>query len=292
MISFNLFSLSLLAGALAAFNPCGFVLLPAYLTSLIVSEDTEENKALIYLRAVRFSLGMTTGFIAVFGTFALVIAPVAGSVEKYLPIITIAVGAALLVLAVSLLLEKNLFLKKLANPNIAPNKNWGSQVGYGITFALVSLSCTIGPFLAITAAAISAKSFLRVISLFVSYSLGMGVIVLTLAFAVAAAKSKLIGRIRRSQRLISKLSGIFLLIVGGYEMWYGYFEIQTLKGQASSDPAIRFASALQSRLTQFVASLGTPFLLSLIILMAGILALRGRRSQRHERVSSTNSGAK
>ena len=281
MISFNLFSLALLAGALAAFNPCGFVLLPAYLTSLILNGDVGERKASTFFRATRFSLGMTVGFIGVFGGFALLVAPIAGSLEKFLPIITIIVGIALLILAIPLILGKTIFFKKLANPNIAPKKNWLSQVGYGLTFALVSLSCTVGPFLAISAAAISTKSPLKIISIFITYALGMGIIVLTLAIFVATAETRIFAIIRSSQRLIGRLSGVFLLVVAAYEIWYGYYEVRILSGQTSSDPVITFVSGIQSRITQLVAGLGVPFLASLLLLLTltGILRkYRGRRA--------------
>jgi cytochrome c-type biogenesis protein len=272
MISFNLFSLSLLAGALAAFNPCGFVLLPAYLTSLVLSGDEGERKSSMYLRAIRFSLGMTVGFIGVFGGFALVVAPIAGSLEKFLPIITIIVGVALLSLAIPLILGKTIFFRKLSNPNIAPKKNWLSQVGYGVTFALVSLSCTVGPFLAITAAAIGTKNPFKIISIFITYALGMGIIVLTLSLFVATAETRIFAIIRRSQGLIGRVSGVFLLVVAAYEIWYGYYEIRILSGRAISDPIITFASGIQSRITQIVAGLGVPFLISLLVLLtlAGI----------------------
>ena len=281
MISFNLFSLSLLAGALAAFNPCGFVLLPAYLTSLILSGDLGERKSSMYIRATRFSLGMTVGFIGVFGGFALLVAPIAGSVEKYLPIITIFVGIALVGLAIPLILGKTLFFKKLANPNIAPKKNWLSQVGYGVTFALVSLSCTVGPFLAITAAAIGTKNPIKIISIFITYALGMGIIVLTLALLVATAETRIFAIIRRSQGFISRVSGVFLLAVAAYEVWYGFYEIRILSGRANSDPVITFASGIQSKITQFLAGLGVPFLISLLLLLtlAGIIRkYRNRRT--------------
>ena len=55
-------SLAFLAGVLAAFNPCGFVLLPAYLTSIIVGDDDNQNSWKYNSRAIRFSLGMTIGW--------------------------------------------------------------------------------------------------------------------------------------------------------------------------------------------------------------------------------------
>ncbi len=266
MISPDLFSLALLAGALATFNPCGFVLLPAYLTSLILNGDLGERKASVYLRAIRFSLGMTVGFIGVFGGFALVVAPIAGSVQKFLPIITIIVGIAMLSLAIPLILGKVFFLKKLANPNIAPKKSWLSQVGYGVTFALLSLSCTIGPFLAVTAAAITTKSPVKIFSTFTTYALGMGIIVLTLALAVAAADTRILPILKRSQGLIGRFSGVFLLAVAAYVIWYGYYEIRIFSGQITSDPIITFAIGIQSKITQLLAGLGVPFLISLLLL--------------------------
>ena len=280
MISFNLFSLALLAGALAAFNPCGFVLLPAYLTSLIREENSGQGKVPAYFRATRFSLGMTIGFIGVFGGFALLIAPIAGSVEKYLPIITILVGLALLGLAIPLIIGKTIFFKKLANPNIAPKKSWFSQIGYGVTFALVSLSCTVGPFLAITAAAINTMSFLKIFVIFLTYALGMGVIVLTLALLVATAETKIFLIIRKSQRFIGRVSGVMLLMVAVYEIWYGFYEIRVLNGQISSDPIISFAVGIQSKITGFVANLGVPFLISLLVLLPLIAIFRKIKSWR------------
>ncbi len=270
MISFDLFSLALLAGALATFNPCGFVLLPAYLTSLILNGDLNERKASVYLRAIRFSLGMTVGFIGVFGGFALVVAPIAGSLQKFLPIITIIVGIAMLGLAIPLILGKTFFFKKLANPNIAPKENWLSQVGYGLTFALLSLSCTIGPFLGITAAAITTKSPIKIFSTFTTYALGMGIIVLTLALAVAAADTRILAIIRRSQGLIGRFSGVFLLAVAAYVIWYGYYEIRIFSGQITSDPIITFAIGIQSRITQLISGLGVPFLISLFVLLTAV----------------------
>ena len=38
----TLFSLALVAGMLAAFNPCGFALLPTYLTLFVTSHRTGE----------------------------------------------------------------------------------------------------------------------------------------------------------------------------------------------------------------------------------------------------------
>jgi len=264
-------SLAFLAGVLAAFNPCGFVLLPAYLTTIIVGEDLQVGRWKQNNRALRFSFGMTLGFIAVFGSFALVISSISSSIAKYLPILTVVVGIGLLAIAISLMLGKTLVLRKLANPNIAPTTRWLSQVGYGISFALASLSCTVGPFLAITASAIAQHKLITTFSLFISYALGMGGVVLVLALLVAMAKSGLIKKFKQSQGRISRFSGYFLFVVGLYETWYGWYEIRISRGDNSHDPIISFAISLQSKLIQWLANLGAVTLLVGVVAITGVL---------------------
>jgi len=73
-------ALALLAGAVAAFNPCGFALLPAYLSLLVADGPSGEpppaggHRTLSAVRtALRFTSGMTVGFVAVFGAFGRVV---------------------------------------------------------------------------------------------------------------------------------------------------------------------------------------------------------------------------
>src|SRR4029453_1056911 len=79
---------------LAAANPCGFALLPAYLSLLVVGEDAPGRPAAA-ARALVLTAAMTLGFAVVFGVFGLVISPVAGSVQQHLPWFGVAVGLLL-----------------------------------------------------------------------------------------------------------------------------------------------------------------------------------------------------
>ena len=63
-------------GILAAVNPCGFALLPAYLSLLIIDQDVP-TVGLAVRRALVSTAAMTLGFVAVFAVFGLVIAPLA-----------------------------------------------------------------------------------------------------------------------------------------------------------------------------------------------------------------------
>lgn len=121
---------ALVAGAVAAFNPCGFALLPAYL-GLLVTEEVRGGGPAALRRAVRFAAGMTVGFVVVFGLVAAVLAPLALSIERYLPVITVVMGVALVGLGLWLLAGHRLAIPGLAGRGSAPTASWPSQVGYG-----------------------------------------------------------------------------------------------------------------------------------------------------------------
>lgn len=273
----GLLALALVAGAVAAFNPCGFALLPAYLTVLVAqtsgSHDQTPAVGAAIGRAVRFSMGMTVGFVAVFGLFGLVIAPLALAVERYLPVTSIVVGIALVVLGVWLLLGHSVAIPGLAGRGRGPTGTWLSQVGYGMTFALGSLSCTIAPFLAVTSTALRSGHPLDVFTAFIAYAVGMGTIVLLLAITMATAGAGLVSRIRRSGPFITRLSGALLVLAGLYVTWFGWFELRVLAGDNSSDPVVSAVISVQEHLTRWVAGLGAVNLLVLAGILAAVLTL-------------------
>lgn len=280
-------SLAFLAGVLAAFNPCGFVLLPAYLTSVVAAESDGPSSTWLFIaRALRFSAGMAIGFITVFGGFALFLTSISGAIEKLLPIVTILMGLVIIGLGIALVLNKTILLRKLANPNIAPTNGWLSQIGYGISFALASISCTVGPFLAITASAISKHNLWSIFTLFLSYSLGMAGVVLLLALLVASAQVSAINRLKKSQGRIAQFSGLLLILVGLYEIWYGWYEIRILHDATASDPVITTVIKLQSHVTQWIASIGTTSLVA--VLTVPIIALLFAGVKRRSRKESSS----
>jgi cytochrome c biogenesis protein CcdA len=278
-------ALALVAGAVAAFNPCGFALLPAYLTMLVATPETGGGQAAALVRAARFTTGMTGGFVAVFGAFALVVAPLALSVERWLPVLTVVIGLVLLGLGAWLLSGHALAAPRLRRAGRAPGRTWGSQVGYGTTFALASLSCTLAPFLAVTTSALRGGSLLGVAATFVAYALGMGTVVGVLAVAAATASTTVTTRLRRAVPMVSRLSGGLLVLAGAYVAWYGWFELRVLAGTTVSDPVVSAAINAQSAMVRWVAGLGVGTVLlaasGVVAVVVGGVVMRVRR--RHHR---------
>lgn len=272
----NLPALAFAAGLVAALNPCGFALLPAYL-ALVVRGDRAGGWDVVG-RALVATAAMTLGFLAVFGAFGLLTVTVATRLERYLPYATVVIGIVLVALGVWLLAGRRLAAASFGG-RWAPTARIGSMLGYGVAYACASLGCTIGPFLAVTGAAL--RGGRDALTVYLAYAAGFGLLVGVLAVAVALARSALIDRMRRITRYASRISGALLVAVGLYVGYYGYYEVRLVESDASaSDPVLAAAGRLQGTLAGWVHQYGAwPWLAVLAILLVGAL-LRARRPGR------------
>jgi cytochrome c-type biogenesis protein len=276
-------ALAVTAGMLAAVNPCGFALLPAYL-SLLVAGNDQPGRAGAIRRAVIAAAAMTIGFVALFGLFGLVLAPVAGQIQHHLPWFTVVLGVLLAVMGGWLLAGRDLPGLRLHVPGQGRiSRTWPSMIAYGMAYAAASLSCTIGPFLAIVVASARTGSAMRGAALFVAYAAGMGLVVAGAALAVAVAHASVLGRVRRLAPVISRLAGALLLAAGVYVAYYGWYEIRLLNGGSPDDPVISAATDLQGELADTLDALGAPTLAGIVIALIGAglasTVLRPRRSK-------------
>ena len=229
---------------------------------------------------------MTAGFTTVFAVFGLVVAPVASSAQQYLPWFTLVVGLVLAGAGLWLLAGRSLpALRARAGGGAALTGSMRSMFGFGISYALASLTCTVAPFLAVVVSAFRSDSVLAGSALFLLYAAGMGLVVGTAAVAVALAQQSLVRGARRLGAYVSRAGGALLALVGGYVAYYGWWEIRVFAGGDVDDPVIEAAASIQRSLSNAVTDFGaTGFLVTLavlIILVVGSSAARGRRRRRH-----------
>lgn len=262
----DLLGLAFAAGAVAAFNPCGFAMLPAYLT-LVIQRDAGGHLAAVG-RALTATVAMATGFLAVFGMFGLLTVSVASTVQQHLPYVTVGIGIVLVALGAWLLSGRELPGWSLGKgARWAPTARLGSMVGYGAGYALASLSCTAGPFLAVTGSSLRAGSAFTVVTVYAAYAAGIAMVVGVLAIAVALASGTVIDRMRRVLPFVNRLSGAILVPVGMYVAYYGWYELRLFDGRVTQDPVIAAAGRLQRVLAGWVYQSGSwPWLLGLAAL--------------------------
>jgi cytochrome c-type biogenesis protein len=267
------FALALTAGMAATVNPCGFALLPAYL-SAFVGLDDRTNRTTAVARGLKVSAALTAGFIAVFGVFGLEISKVASELQRYLPWATIVIGIGLIGLGIYLLTGRQIVLNI---PKLQKGGSDGTLLSmflFGVSYAVASLSCTIGPFLAVTSTTFRNENYLSGVMVFVLYGLGMGLVVSVLTMAVALAKDGLVQRFRSMLPRMNMFAGILLVIAGAYVAYYGYYEVQLFFFDGElDDPVIDAGERVQTWLQGLMPDTGNYWMWvigAIALLAAGI----------------------
>jgi cytochrome c biogenesis protein CcdA len=247
-------------GLVAAFNPCGFALLPAYLGYFIGVEQSDGSpssgaQALgAMLRAIGVALTLTAGFVAVFGAFGLLFETVLsqGTVLEHIGWVTIAIGVAMALLGLWMLAGRvvNLRLPKFSRGT--GGRGLGSMFMFGISYAVASLSCTIGLFIAAVASSFSADGVANGTANFVAYGVGMGAVMVFLTMALALARSSVVPAMRKMFRWINPISGLVLIASGIYVANYGWWELQILDDPLATNVLVEKFTEFQAAVTNWI----------------------------------------
>ncbi|MGW0916716.1 cytochrome c biogenesis CcdA family protein [Streptomyces sp. NPDC002784] len=287
-------ALALGAGMLAAVNPCGFALLPAYLSLLVLGDDSP-SRAVSIGRALLATAAMTAGFVALFGIFGLAVQPVAGQVQQHLPWFTIGFGLLMAIAGTWMLAGRQL-------PTLAPKirraptvtRSLPSMMLFGMAYATASLGCTIAPFLAIVVSAFRSGSTGEGVALFAAYAGGMGLIVGIASLTVALTRATAVTRLRRIGSFAPRLGGALLLLVGVYVAYYGWYEIRVQDDPTVQDPVIDAAGTVQRAIADALDAVSPAMALLVFVglLIAAVVPLRLRQRRLRQRRIGADSSAR
>jgi cytochrome c biogenesis protein CcdA len=271
------FALALVSGMVATVNPCGFALLPAYL-SAFVGMDDRSSRASAVGRAVGVSAVLTAGFITVFGLLGVVFGSALSEVQRRAPWLTIGIGIVLVCLGIWMLTGRELNVRIPKLQRGGSDGTLASMYLFGVSYAVASLSCAIAPFLAVTSSR-SANLLSRIVT-FTLYGVGMGVIITVLTVAVAFARSGVVARFRSALPFMTRIAGGLMAVAGLYVAYYGWYEWRVLEHNDLSGGGIYDrAQDIQQWLVQRMPNTGNYgwYLLGAAVVIAGA-ALWSRRS--------------
>ncbi len=255
-------------GMVALLNPCGFALLPAYLGYFLGLDDGRSGagSTLVALqRGQVVGLSMSAGFLAVFGVLGLFLAGSLTAIGQsgWLPRLTIVIGIGLIVLGIAMLRG---FQPALSLPKLNRGGNDQSVLSmfvFGVSYAIASLSCTIGIFITIVANTTRGSGFGERLGSFISYAIGMGLLATVVTLAVGFGKKGLVNNFRRLLPKINLFSAIVLLIVGAYVTIYGVWSQQVFSDPTDITPwidsIVLTAEGWQGSLTGWMSARVNPF---------------------------------
>ncbi len=221
------FGYSFGAGMVSTVNPCGFSLLPAYLSLYLDGRDDDTASGRPLRRsgkALLIGTTVTLGFTVLFSLFGVIIWAGGYILMQYLPWLGLLVGVVLACLGLFLLSGKSVYTSlpaRLANLVGNPtSQGLNTYFLFGIGYGMASLGCTLPVFLVVVGSAIKSQGFSGGLLQFVSYSLGMGAVLTLLALSFALFKGGLATYMRRTVPYMGRVAGALLLVSGSYQVHY------------------------------------------------------------------------
>lgn len=246
-------------GMVATFNPCGFAMLPAWLSYFLGLENAkglDQRTGASVLRALVVGAVMTAGFLVVFGILGLVLDPVLSSINDKLPWITIVLGLVLVVLGIRLLMGREIDIRLPKVSRAPESRELWSVFVFGVSYALVSISCTIALFIAVISTIVEQENFVVGMAAFIAYGLGMGVILMILTVAIALARQGVVRRMRGVLPYVNRVSGALLVLAGAYVAYYGWYELRVFSGDTSGGGLAGWMFDMNARITSWIDTVG------------------------------------
>lgn len=261
---------ALASGMVAAVNPCGFAMLPAYV-GFFLGRDRASGSAGAVARAVPVSAAVTAGFITVFGVVGIALRSVSSTVQEYAPWATIVIGVGLTAFGVATTagFQPNVTLPKLGKGG--RTGGLGSMYLYGVSYAVASLTCTIGLFISTIVNSFSRTDFVSGVAILVTYALGMGFVITALTVATALAQDSVVRALRSGMRHATRVGGVLMVAMGAYVTWYGIFSLQVRSDPGAAAGPVDLVEEWSGRASQFVNEVGATRLALILLAAIGVL---------------------
>jgi cytochrome c biogenesis protein CcdA len=240
---------------LAAVNPCGFPVLPAYLEMFVGRAGGESqatapqpNLGARAGRAVAAGAFCTAGFVGLFGLLGLLVnlgwTAVSGQSADVARYLMVAAGIGMVVVGSAGLLRRPLRLRLPEIKGGVGLRRPAMLTIFGVSYGVASIGCALPLFLGGVA-----TSFTRINSLtgsadLVSYALGMGAVLSGLALAIAVCGPSAARPLRRLSRFVPLVGSAILVLVGVYLTGYWLNAIVDPTGTA---PAERWVTSIQAQ---------------------------------------------
>jgi len=288
MISVDL-AFPLAAGLIAAFNPCGFAMLPAYLSYFLgLESDNSDEREVGILNGLKVSLTLSLGFVFVFAIIGILTNTIISeaSIEKQAGYITLGIGIILVLVGVAMVAGYHPVLNVPRIQMGPSNRQLPSIFLFGISYAFVSIGCSAPIFFLTVGGSFSRDGIINGSAVFISYALGMSIVITVLTVGISIARSSITEKYKSIMKYLNPISGIFLSISGFFLSAYGWWEIQVSRGNYGTNPLVELSLRGSGRLSNWVNDVsGGRFAMACLMIVVGILvwATRTKRESRRER---------
>ena len=223
----GLFAYAFTTGMLATVNPCGFAMLPAYLSYFLGLEDDRPRSNTTRVgRAVAVSLAVSLGFLAVFTIIGALVRAGGDVLVDWAKYVSIPIGLGLAVLGVAMVGGYHLPFTTPRLDKGGRDRTLVSMFVFGVSYAVASIGCTLPLFIGAAITSFTTRGTLSGILLVLTYGTGMALVLTSLTVALALARGGLVTRLRQVLPYVDRVAGVFLVLAGLYLVYYWIFNLR------------------------------------------------------------------
>jgi cytochrome c-type biogenesis protein len=214
-----------LLGIVAAFNPCGFALLPAYLGLYLNEGNTGKSFAARTRRSLAVSAVVAVAFTLLFGVTGALFSLASSLIVRLLPWVGLGVGILLIIAGGMSLGGRSLGVdtaqqvaSKVGRDATSPGTR--GSAAFGLAYGLASLGCALPLFLALLGTAVARRGTSSAVVAFALYGVGMATTLGVLTLAAGLVSFGILARVRTFGRFVSVFGSVLLLVSGAYVVYY------------------------------------------------------------------------
>ena len=288
------FAYYLAIGMVATVNPCGFAMLPAYLSYFMgLDPSTEETAGDAGLRrAARVAAAVSAGFLAVFAVAGALVKLSSLPVYEYAPWVSVVIGVGLVGLGVAMLAGYEPTLRWLPTPTGGGRDGDGQRARtvramfvFGVSYAIASIGCTLPTFLVAVSGTMERESFVDGVVVFALYAAGMALLLTALTVSMALARTSVLHFLRSAQPYVHSVSAALVTLAGVYVAYYGVLELRTYRSSGPDVPSagiVDVVTGWSQDVAEAIRSIGS---VEIAVIVAALLAIglawtaRPRRDQ-------------
>lgn len=279
------FALALATGMVAAVNPCGFAMLPAYLGFFLGTETAERSVTVRLSRALAVGASLTLGFLAVFVVAGTLLRNANDLIVDLSGWFTLVIAVVLIGVGIAIVLGWRL---PIATPKMAKGGNSGtfrSMFLFGASYAVASLGCALPLFMGTMIAGSKRNGVVSGVVMTVLYGLGMGLVITALTVSLAVASGGLLKVLRQAMRFVDRVAGAVMVLAGLYLVFYAIEEIQVSRGNLSSSAVTRRGTRIQTWMQNLIGdrdpvTLGIVLAAVIGVCLVAVMANRRRAAPR------------
>ncbi|MGW4058592.1 cytochrome c biogenesis CcdA family protein [Amycolatopsis sp. NPDC004747] len=266
-----------LAGGLAILNPCGFAMLPAFLSLYVGAQEEKLPRAgSRAVQGILVGLLVTAGFLAVFAVIGIPITLGVGQIATAIPWIGFALGIVMAAVAVATLAGKRLELPIRTGRLRSERRNPAAMLYFGLGYGLASLSCTLPIFLVVIGASLTSGGIGASLLVFAAYAIGMAIVLMALSVCAGLLRNGLARTLGRALPHLRWINGSLLLLVSAYLVYYWGSALFVPAEARADDPVVGFIQGFTS-LAEGWSNSSTGLYLVLgacaVVCSAGLIAL-------------------